>query len=333
VTIAYDIEGAAKEGVVRLELKTWNMPDWRGVVQTVSYVKCPNGQTVDVGELAPGEYDVFRWIETLVLGDGGHSGMLDRGTLKVESGKAARLEYVRTKGCPISGQVAGLKEAGLPGAFIEVLPEQATGNLLFGDEWKLTVFDLLVTGQDGHFKTSRISPGTYMVTAKAYKPVPRSEDRSGITDLGGIRLPELLGKVKVVVPESGQAAPIRIEMRSDSAEEPASKPASKPANTVTVTNRVVRGEGKSQLMIRKMTGPGEAPASKPADANSGAPLTVGLSIQQSVGYITFYLTCKDASGSQVTRISNVKGEMPPPPEFMVFDSGGQQVYQATMAYG
>jgi hypothetical protein len=171
-----------------------------------------------------------------------------------------------------------------------------------------------------------------MVTAEAYKPEDRSIDGSGIMTLGW-RMPNVVGKAKVVVPETGQAVPIRIEMRSESAEEPASKPASRPARTVTVTNLVVRGEGKSQLAIRKVTGPGEAPAGKPADANSCTSLTVGLSIQPSAGYVTFNLDCKDAFGSQVASIANVNGEMPPPPEFMVFDSSGQQVYQATMAYG
>jgi hypothetical protein len=216
VTIAYDIEGAAKDGVVRLELKTWDMPDWLGVVRTELYVTCRNGQSIDVADLEPGEYDVCRWIECLRLGDMGEGGMLDRGTLKVESGKASKLEYVRSKGCPISGQVVGLKDANLPGAFIEVLPEQATGNRYVGDEWKLTVFDKLVTGPDGQFKTSRISPGTYMVTAYAYKP----EDPNQAMDTG-IRMPDLLGKVKVVVPETGQAPFVRIDIAHRSGEKAA----------------------------------------------------------------------------------------------------------------
>jgi len=230
VTIAYDIEGAAKEGDFRLQLMSWDMPDW-GVVRTTLYVKCPNGQTIDVADLTPGEYDVCREIEPLRVGDLGIGGMLDRGKLKVESGKAAKLEYVRAKGCPISGQVVGLKEAGLPGAFIYVLPEQATGNPFFGDEWKLTVFDALATGPDGQFKTSRISPGTYIVTAKAYKP----EDRSQPYETGE-RLPDVVGKVKVVVPESGEVKPIRIEI-APLFDKKAAAPASQPAPTATSADK------------------------------------------------------------------------------------------------
>jgi hypothetical protein len=226
LTISYDIEGAAKEGVFRLELKTWDMADWRGVVQTSRFVKCQNGGTLEVADLEPGEYDVCRWVENLRVGDRGHSGMLDRGILKVEAGKPAKLEYVRTKGGPISGQVVGLKEAGLPGAFIKILPEQATGDPRTRDEWKLTVFDKLATGPDGQFKTSKIAPGTYMVTAEAYAP----EDERTRGRLGG-RLPGFVGKAKVVVPESGEVKPIRIQLAPLSGEKPTA-PASQPAPTV-----------------------------------------------------------------------------------------------------
>jgi hypothetical protein len=82
VSIAYDIQGAAKEGVFRLELKTWDMPDWRGIVQIVRRVKCGNGEDVDVSDLTPGEYDVCRLVENLRVGDAGNSSMLDRGTLR-----------------------------------------------------------------------------------------------------------------------------------------------------------------------------------------------------------------------------------------------------------
>jgi hypothetical protein len=207
VTISYDIEGAAKEGVFRLELKTWDMPEWRGVVQASRYARCKNGGALEVADLTPGEYDVCRWVEDLRVGDIGHTGMLDRGTLKVEPGKAAKLEYVRTTGAMVAGQVAGLKEAGLAGAFIWVRHEKATGDVRAPDEWKLPVFDALATGPDGQFKTSRLSPGTYMVTAEAYKPQERTEVLTTAW-----RLPEFVGKAKVVVPPSGEVKPIRIEL-------------------------------------------------------------------------------------------------------------------------
>jgi len=83
----------------------------------------------------------------------------------------------------------------------------------------------VVTDAEGHFKTSRIAPGTYMVIAEAYKPESPSARWST-----GIRLPELMGKVKVVVPESGEVKPIRLEVPPPSAAKPSApaKAADKP---------------------------------------------------------------------------------------------------------
>jgi hypothetical protein len=232
VTISYDIEGAPKDGVFRLRLMSWRMPDWRGVVETTRFVTCRNGQSIDVVDLEPGEYDVFRSVGILCLDGMGEGSMLDRGKLKVESGKATKLECVRAKGCPISGQVIGLKEAHLPGAFIYVQREQAWGDTQVEEDlWRLTVFDAVVTGPDGQFKTSRISPGTYMVAAYVYKPV------EGLAP-GCMTLPQphVLGKVKVVVPESGEVKPIRIEIAPLS-DKKAAAPASQPAPTATSADK------------------------------------------------------------------------------------------------
>jgi len=202
VSIKYDIEGAARLGVFRLELRTWEMPEWKGVATSERLIECENGKDVTVSDLTPGEYDVCRLIERLRVGDLGRSAMCDR-NLNLNIAQTATLEFVRPKGSAVSGQVLGLKEANLPGAFVQVRPESVTGNPRAKDEWKLTVFDALTTGPDGQFKTSRIAPGTYMVTAEAYG---RDNGRSGW------RLPSLVGKTKVVVPETGQAEPVRIEL-------------------------------------------------------------------------------------------------------------------------
>ena len=110
---------------------------------------------------------------------------------------------------------------------VRVRSEQATGGMSTRaeDEWKILNFDAVVTDAEGHFKTSRIVPGTYMVIAEAYKPERPSAGWST-----GIRLPELVGKAKVVVPESSEVKPIRLEDPLPSDAEPSSpaKPAEKP---------------------------------------------------------------------------------------------------------
>jgi hypothetical protein len=229
VTISYDIAGAAKDGVIRLQLMTWDLPEWAGVASTERYVVCKNGGTLELDGLTPGEYDVFRYVECGRVGMMGFTSFLERCKLKIEAGKAAKLDYVRTKGGPISGQIVGLKEAGIEGALVKVRSQQATGGRSTSaeDEWKILNFDAVITAAEGQFKTSRIAPGTYMVTAEGYKPESRSERRS----TGQMRLPELLGKVKVVVPESGQVKPVRLEVPPPSDAKPSApaKAAEKPA--------------------------------------------------------------------------------------------------------
>jgi hypothetical protein len=198
------------------------------VASTERYVVCKNGDTVELDGLAPGEYDVFRYVECGRIGMMGFTSFLDRCKLKIEAGKVARLDYVRTKGGPISGQIVGLKAASLEGAMVKVRSEQATGGMNSSGEdgWKILNFDAVVTDANGKFKTSRIAPGTYQVTAEAYKPESPSERRRT-----GIRLPQLVGKVKVVVPESGEVKPVRIEVPPPSDAKPSAPPkaADKPA--------------------------------------------------------------------------------------------------------
>jgi hypothetical protein len=111
------------------------------------------------------------------------------------------------------------------------------------------------------------------------------------------------------------------------------KPVSLPADTYTIKNYTEKGEGNSQLMIRQMTGTVEVAAGKTVDVKIGEPLTVGLSVQQSDGNVAFYLYSNDVSGSPIAAVINAKGSGPPPPKVTVFDSSGNQVYQATLRYG
>ena len=111
------------------------------------------------------------------------------------------------------------------------------------------------------------------------------------------------------------------------------KPFSLPADTYTITDFAEKGEGKSQLLIRQVTGTVEVVAGKTVDIKVGQPLTAGLSIQQSTGNVAFGLDCKDTSGSVIRAIIVANGSYPPPPKFTVLDSSGKQVYQATLGYG
>lgn len=221
LALAYDIEGDAKVGEFRLELKTWDMPQWRGAVMSVRKPKVPNGGEAPVEGLTPGVYDLVR-MKQLRVGDTGRGVLCDRATLRLEPGRTQRADFVRKTGSPITGDVLGLKAAGAPGAFIYVKPAEANGDPYSRDEWKLRTFDAATCKVDGRFKTARIPPGSYTVIANAYKPEPQT----GVVRTGW-RLPDFIGTAKVTVPQAGPPPPVRIEMKPRP-KRPPPRPAAKP---------------------------------------------------------------------------------------------------------
>jgi hypothetical protein len=115
---------------------------------------------------------------------------------------------VRKGGHPITGQLTGLKDTGVAGAFIFVKDGKATGDPRKTDEWKLPTFDADVCAVDGQFKTEMMAPGEYMVIAEAYEP----QDRSG-GFRSGERSANYVGTAKVTVGEGGPPPQVRIEMK------------------------------------------------------------------------------------------------------------------------
>ena len=111
------------------------------------------------------------------------------------------------------------------------------------------------------------------------------------------------------------------------------KPISLPADTYTITNYTEKGKSKSQFVILQAVGTVEVAAGKTADIKIGEPLTVRLAAQQAGETVAFNLSTTDVSGSPVAALINAEGAMPPRPKFTVFDSSGQQVYEASLTYG
>ena len=123
----------------------------------------------------------------------------------------------------MKGTVTGLQGAGIADAAILIRSAEATGDPRNPDEWKKTIFDAVACGADGSFITSRLSPGRYKAIAEAYKPeTPEEQFRSGL------RMPALIATAELVVPETGVAAPIVIELKPLAA-------ATQPAATQAIT--------------------------------------------------------------------------------------------------
>ncbi len=197
--LKYDIEGAAAVGTVHLHIKSWEMPGWKGV-DSMDRPKVNNGGEIVVDHLAPGTYDLARFVEA------GHHGLFaDRTAVIIESGKTAEAGFVRKEGTAISGKIVGIDEnekieSAMAVVHASVLP--AGERAMFAP-----MFDA-VEVKDGAFKTSKLAPGTYTVQVDIYKPEPPSQ-----VFRSGLRMPDYQGSASVTVPASGPGPDIVIEMK------------------------------------------------------------------------------------------------------------------------
>ena len=190
LVVHYDIAGAPEKATLFRHLHTWEMPGWEGVSNEVYD---PIQQHIEnvFDNLAPGKYTIYR---CKFLGLWG-TRLLDRQTVKIESGKSTVADFVRSKGAPITGQVTGLDQFDAPPAIVVwvVSPE--------GNERDQRHFDAipLLPGDkpmDGRFTTERIPPGQYRVKAK----------------VGNSLSPPFAGEVLVTVPEEGLPQPVKIPL-------------------------------------------------------------------------------------------------------------------------
>jgi hypothetical protein len=190
-----------------VELKTWDMPDWKGIVSSVQNPTAKNQGEVILKSTTPGVYDVIR-MKQLRVADRGTEAFCDRRDVTLESGKTTTLRFVRKKAFPIEGDLVGLEATGIPGAFVFVRSPKATGDPESREDWKLPIYDGATSGTDGKFKTAPIEPGEYLLVADAYEPQP-----PGMGFGLGWPLPAYVGKAKVTVPQDGPPPRVRIEMK------------------------------------------------------------------------------------------------------------------------
>ncbi len=207
--IRYDIEGAPEEARVRIELRTWDMPEWKGAVNVERWVDLVAGKDgLLIENLPPGVYDISR-IKHLRTAASGTDAMLDRNlALTLESGKTAEYNFVRSTGAPIRGEIIGLPDKNVDGVFVYVKPVSATGDPRDSADWKLPTFDGMGLDGNGQFTTERIAPGQYKIIATAYRTETPEERGSH-----GWRLPTWIGASIVTVPETGEPPRVRVEMK------------------------------------------------------------------------------------------------------------------------
>jgi beta-lactamase regulating signal transducer with metallopeptidase domain/Leucine-rich repeat (LRR) protein len=225
--VKYDIDGSPAKAPLSLQMVTWETPpldpSWKGI-DNIHELTVPNKGDITIEHLPPGKYTLAR----IMPAEANHSvGRFfdDRREITVQSGKTAKVVYIRDRGTPVEGQITGLKEgmlAGIyPGAIVAVRPTKVTGPLESGASMEEPIFDIVVCGPDGKFKTPRLLPGEYAVIAEAFE-AEKPENRA----MSGIRAPTFVGRTTVTVPEAGPPPTVTIEIRRRD-EAPPAKPSEK----------------------------------------------------------------------------------------------------------
>ena len=131
------------------------------------------------------------------LGMIGTGAMLERQFLELKPGETKTINYVRTKGARVRGQLT-LPAEKLMGAVVSITTEKAEKDPFDKHEWTKTYASQTVAA-DGSFLTERVAPGTYVLSAVAYVPLtPEQQVRSGVI------VPPYSASTKIEVPESGE---------------------------------------------------------------------------------------------------------------------------------
>jgi beta-lactamase regulating signal transducer with metallopeptidase domain/Leucine-rich repeat (LRR) protein len=223
--VKYDIDGSPAKVPLSLQMVTWESPpldpSWNGI-DNIHAIDAPNKGELTIDHLPPGKYTLAR----VMPAEANHSvGRFfdDRREITVRPGKTATAEYIRDRGTAVEGQITGLTKdmlAGIyPGAIVAVRPTKVTEPLESHASMEEPIFDIVVCGPDGKFKTPRLMPGEYAIIAEAFE-AEKPENRA----MSGIRAPTFLGRTVVTVPEAGPPPSVTIEIRRRDEAPPASPP-------------------------------------------------------------------------------------------------------------
>jgi len=209
LVVKYDIPGGATKADLFLQMDTWDSPVYRGVGYTPGSSGANKGQVV-LDNLPPGKYYLDR-PKTIAYS----TQFCDRRLITIESGKTLESNFIRDRGTAVVGQVVGLKKEmcasvcaalNTAGAFISVRSPKAKGGVI--SDMKLPLFDILMCGLDGRFKTEQLLPGKYAIVVETWLPEKPEEMRSS-----GIRRSSFIGRTIVTVHESGPPLQVTVELK------------------------------------------------------------------------------------------------------------------------
>ncbi len=251
LTVRYDIPYDLPEARVELDYLV------NGVLEPVSWDAfeiqhhpfISNHGSFTLTNLPPGTYHFIR-MKKLSAGDMELGKPIEQIRIALESGQDKSIELVRTNGFPVRGSVIGVTNTEAAGVLLYVQSSEATSLPWEPAMMMQRTFDALTCGKDGEFQTALLEPGTYSITAEAYKPeTPEfagSEGQHVRVFRSGIRLPDYVGSVNVTVTANRAPEPVKIELRPWSAttnQSPARVPISpKPISLPELSQQSVHNE-------------------------------------------------------------------------------------------
>ena len=125
LVVRYDIPGDTEQVQLRLELATWKMPEWAGIIADPSLCGQTNGQIV-LTNLAPGTYHFARNKRLSVAGDFDEA-FCYRATLVPKAGRSGTCIVSVLLDSRWPGEIAGFQNSGLSAVFIYVRSAEFTG--------------------------------------------------------------------------------------------------------------------------------------------------------------------------------------------------------------
>ena len=177
VEVELAIDGAGKESTIFYQLLTSGRPEFHRL-QSERELKMTNPGKLTLPALPPGRYQLSRNVMNR-LGQMGFGKMLERQFFELKSGEAKTIKFVRETGSRVRGKVTWPAKAKLMGTVVSVRGMVDQKSPFDEHDWPV-VYASHVVGKDGSFQTERISPGKYLLVAKAYTVLtPEQQVRSG----------------------------------------------------------------------------------------------------------------------------------------------------------
>jgi len=196
VEVELNIEGAGDDGVFFYQLLGYQMKGFEHL-ESVREFPLKNGAKLTLPALAPGKYQFCRRVSHH-LSDVGLGAMLDRQFFELKAGETTPIRFVRDKGTSVTGKLTWPEGAKLSGIIVSIQSTTKEKDPFGGHEWQ-TTYASQVALADGTFRTERLLPGKYLLTASAYTPLtPEQQRRTGIVG------PSFQAEMPITVPESGE---------------------------------------------------------------------------------------------------------------------------------